>query len=183
MVQKKLIMLKPTKQDLADAINKQIHDVIAPDLKILFCGINPGLYTAATGFHFARPGNRFWKALFYGGITDRVLNPSEQDELLKYGYGITNFVSRTTNAAAELSKEEYIAGAENLKAKILFYRPKILAILGIEAYRKGFQKPKAKIGLHDEKIGETKIWVLPNPSGLNAHFTAESIGELMRGIK
>lgn len=173
---------KPSKEDLQDAIHKTINDVIKPDLKILFCGINPGLYTAATGFHFARPGNRFWKALYLAKITNRLLDPSEQEELLDVGCGITNFVSRTTNAASELTLKEYQEGAKNLEIKILEYKPKILAILGIEAYRKGFQRPKAKIGLQKERIGDTKIFVLPNPSGLNAHFTAETIADLLKEV-
>ncbi len=121
---------KPTKEQLLAAVDKTVRDVIAPDLRVLFCGINPGLYTAAVGHHFARPGNRFWPALYAGGFTDRVLSPFDERELLKSGYGITNVVPRTTASADLLTKEEIVAGGERLRAKVLRYRPRILAVLG-----------------------------------------------------
>jgi double-stranded uracil-DNA glycosylase len=159
----------PSKEEIRKAANKTIHDVIAPNLKILFCGINPGLYSAATGHNFARPGNRFWPTLFKSGFTDRLLSPYEERKLLEYGYGITNIVKRATASADELSKEELIEGAKELKRKVAKYTPSYLAVVGLTAYRTAFKSPKAKIGLQEEKLGNTSIWVLPNPSGLNAH--------------
>ena len=169
---------KPTKQELLEAVHKTISDVIAPDLKVLFCGINPGLYSGATGHHFARPGNRFWKTLYSAGFSQNLLAPHEQDELLKNGYGITNICERTTARADELTTEEIKAGGENLRAKVLQYKPKFLAVLGITTYRIAFDQPKAVLGLQTEKIGATRVWVLPNPSGLNAHYQANQLAEL-----
>jgi double-stranded uracil-DNA glycosylase len=159
----------PTKEEIRKAANKTIYDVIAPNLKILFCGINPGLYSAATGHNFARPGNRFWPTLFKSGFTDRLLSPYEERELLEYGYGITNIVKRASASADELSKEELIQGAKDLKRKVEKYTPLYLAVVGLTAYRTAFQFPKAQAGLQEEKIDKTLVWVLPNPSGLNAH--------------
>lgn len=159
----------PTKEEVGNAKNKKIQDVIAPNLKILFCGINPGLYSAAVGHNFARPGNRFWPTIFRSGLTDRLLSPYEERKLLEYGYGITNIVRRATASADELSKEELIQGAKELKRKVRNYTPAYLAVVGLTAYRTAFKFPKAKIGLQEEKIDKTLVWVLPNPSGLNAH--------------
>ena len=160
-----------------------MRDVIAPNLRVLFCGINPGLYTAAVGHHFARPGNRFWPALHAGGFTDRVLSPFDEDELLKSGYGITNVVSRTTATADQLSRDEIIAGGELLRAKVLRYKPRVLAVLGVGAYRTAFNQPKATIGRQAETIGDTILWVLPNPSGLNANYQAPDLARLFGELK
>jgi TDG/mug DNA glycosylase family protein len=146
-----------------------VPDVIAPHLTVLFCGINPGLYSAAVGHNFARPGNRFWPAIFGAGFTDRLFSPSEEWKLLEYGCGITNFVRRATASADELTKDELIKGAKRLKTKVRLYTPKYLAVVGLTAYRIAFKVPKAKIGLQKNTIGKTLIWILPNPSGLNAH--------------
>lgn len=158
-------------------------DVIAPNLRVLFCGINPGLYTAAVGHHFARPGNRFWPALHAGGFTDRVLSPFAERELLKSGYGITNVVPRTTASADQLTRAEIIAGGEQLRAKVLRYQPRVLAVLGVGAYRTAFNRPKATVGRQAETIGETVLWVLPNPSGLNANYQAPELARLFRDLK
>ena len=174
---------KPTKEQLLAATEKTVRDVIAPDLRVLFCGINPGLYTAAVGHHFARPGNRFWPALYAGGFTDRLLSPFDERELLKSGYGITNVVSRTTASADQLKKEEIIAGGERLRAKVLRYRPTVLAVLGVGAYRMAFSKPKANIGRQEDQIGRTVLWVLPNPSDLNANYQAADLARLFRALK
>lgn len=174
---------KPTREQLLAATEKTVRDVIAPDLRVLFCGINPGLYTAAVGHHFARPGNRFWGALYAGGFTERLLSPFDERELLKSGYGITNVVPRTTATADLLTKEELIAGGEDLRAKVLRYRPRILAILGLGAYRHAFAKPKAKIGRQQELIGKTIVWVLPNPSGLNANYQANHLAQLFTELR
>ena len=160
-----------------------MRDVIAPDLRVLFCGINPGLYTAAVDHHFARPGNRFWPALFAGGFTDRVLSPFEERELLKSGYGITNVVPRATASADALTKDEIVAGGERLRAKVLRYRPRILAVLGVGAYRTAFNQPKAVVGRQGERIGNTMLWVLPNPSGLNANYQAAALARLFRELR
>lgn len=161
---------RPTKRELIEARTRTTDDLIAPDLKILFCGINAGLYSAATGFHFARPGNRFWKALHLAGLTDRQLDPSEEHELLELGYGITGFCRRATASASELSKEEIVEGGKKLVKRVEKYQPKILAVLAMTAYRTAFDRPKAKLGLQVETIEATRIWLLPNPSGLNANY-------------
>lgn len=174
---------KPTKQQLLAATDKTVPDVIAPDLRVLFCGINPGLYTAAVGHHFARPGNRFWPALHAGGFTDRVLSPFDERELLKSGYGITNVVPRTTASADQLTKEEIVAGGEQLRKKVLRFRPRVLAVLGVGAYRTAFNQPKATVGRQNEMIGSTIVWVLPNPSGLNANYQPAQLAQLFRELK
>ena len=174
---------KPTREQLLAATEKTVRDVIAPDLRVLFCGINPGLYTAAVGHHFARPGNRFWPALYAGGFTDRVLSPFAERELLKSGYGITNVVPRATASADLLTKEEIVRGGERLKAKVLRYRPRVLAVLGVGAYRTAFNQPKATVGRQEERISNTTLWVLPNPSGLNANYQAADLARLFQELK
>jgi TDG/mug DNA glycosylase family protein len=173
----------PTHAELLAANDKSIPDLIARNLQVLFCGINPGLWSGATGHHFSRPGNRFWPALHAGGFTPRVLKPFEETELLSYGCGITSFVNRTTATAAELSDAELIAGALRLQKTVRKYRPAMLAILGIGAYRTGFGRKKAALGLQAETIGETRVWVLPNPSGLNAHQTPASLAKLFAELR
>ena len=174
---------RPTRADLLSAINRTVPDVIAPRLKILFCGINPGLYTAWAGHHFARPGNRFWPALFAAGFTERLFRPDEEHLLLHLGYGITNLVGRATVAADELSREELEAGGAILREKILQYQPKCVAVLGLTAYRLAFQRPKARLGEQPEKFGAIPVWILPNPSGLNAHFTPKALANLFREFR
>jgi len=174
---------KPTREEIAAAAGKTVRDVIAPNLRVLFCGINPGLYTAAVGHHFARPGNRFWKALYDGGFTDSLLSPFDERELLKSGYGVTNVVRRATAAADELTKEEVISGGRRLAVRVRSYRPACLAILGLGAYRTAFDQAKATVGLQQEKIGDTILWVLPNPSGLNANYQQADLARLFRQLK
>jgi len=174
---------KPTRADLLAAADRTVPDVIAPGLKVLFCGINPGLYSAWSGHHFARPGNRFWPALHAGGFTPRLLRPSEERDLLALGYGITNVVRRASAAADELSVEELIAGGRALRARVRRHRPRFLAVLGVGAYRTAFARPKAVLGLQPEPIGETKVWVLPNPSGLNAHYRAADLAKLFGRLR
>ncbi len=175
--------MKPTREEIAAAAGKTVPDIIAPRLKVLFCGINPGLYSGATGHHFARPGNRFWRSLHEGGFTSRLLAPHEEGELLRYGYGITNFVERATNSAAELSARELAEGGQRLREKVLKLQPKWLAVLGVGAYRTAFAEPDAALGPQPEPIGPTRVWVLPNPSGLNAHFTPASLAEVFRELR
>jgi TDG/mug DNA glycosylase family protein len=173
---------KPTREELLAAADKLVPDVIAPGLRILFCGINPSLYTAAVGYHFARPGNRFWPALHAAGFTDRVLHPSEQQVMLANGYGITNVVDRATATADALSAPELADGGRKLEAKVRRYRPRVLAVLGVSAYRSAFGRPKAVVGAQPESIGDTRVWVLPNPSGLNAHYQLDALARLYRQL-
>ena len=174
---------KPTKAELLASKDKSIPDVIAPGLRVLFCGINPGLYSGATGHHFARPGNRFWPALYASGFTDRLLSPYEEQELLKNGYGITNVVNRATATAAELSSEELVAGGQRLLATARRFRPRYIAVLGVTAYRAAFGRPKAGFGQQDERIAESIVWVLPNPSGLNAHYQAKDLARVFGELR
>jgi TDG/mug DNA glycosylase family protein len=165
---------RPSPADLAAAANRTIPDVL-PDtgepLHVLFCGINPSLYSAATGWHFARPGNRFWPALHLSGFTPRRLAPAEQDLLGGYGLGITNLVARATAQAAELDPAELRAGGERLLSLIADRRPGILAVAGVTAY----PRPRAAICPQPDSLGGARLWILPNPSGLNAHWTLEAI--------
>ena len=175
--------MRPTKADLAAAFGRTLPDVIARNLDVLFCGINPGLYTAAVQQHFGRPGNRFWPTIYRAGFTPRLFHPSEQRELLQHGCGITNVVARATATAAELTPADLVEGARILDAKVSRYRPRVLAIVGIGAYRTGFSRPKAKMGLQEETIGNARIWILPNPSGLNANYQADSLAALYRELR
>lgn len=168
--------MKPTPADLAAAAGRTVADVGGPGLSVLFSGINPGLYTAATGHHFARPGNRFWPALHRGGFTERQLHPSEQHLLPGYGLGITNVAARATARADELTADELRAGGVILERLVAAWQPRFLAVLGVTAYRVAFARPKAAVGPQEHLIGSTRVWVLPNPSGLNAHYTAETLG-------
>jgi len=168
---------------LAEAKGKTLPDVIAKNLRVLFCGINPGLYTAAVGHHFARPGNRFWPALYKSGFTNRLLSPFDERELLKAKLGITNVVSHATASASEVTKEDFVRGGRTLRRKVRRYRPRIVAILGIEAYRKAFGQLEVQIGEQDETIGEARLWVLPNPSGLNANYQLKDFTRLFRKLR
>src|SRR5258706_4301119 len=176
-------MHKPTPEELLAATGKTLDDVLRRDLDVVFSGINPGLYTAAVGCHFARPGNRFWPVLHRSGFTPRLFSPDEQRGLLDLGIGMTNVVARGTNAADELTPAELAEGARALERRIKRYRPRVLAILGIGAYRTGFARPQARMGLQDETIAATRIWVLPNPSGLNANYKPAELVELFRELK
>jgi TDG/mug DNA glycosylase family protein len=178
-----MIKAKPTKEDLADALNRTVPDLIAPGLKVLFCGINPGIWSGATGLHFARPGNRFWKVLHLAGFTPRLFDPAEEDQLLEHGCGITCFVDRTTARADELSKAEFEEGGKRLVEKITVYRPEVLAVLGIGAYKAAFGKKSAAIGPQEEMIAETPVWLLPNPSGLNANYQLPALVELFSDLR
>lgn len=170
-------MNTPTAAQMAAAHGTTIPDVIGPDLRVLFCGINPGLWSAAVGKHFARPGNRFWPALHASGFTPRLFSPYEQDELLDLGLGISNVVARGTARADELTPDEFRNGGKILAAKVDQYRPKWVAILGIGAYRTAFDRKRATIGPQQETLSASRIWVLPNPSGLNAHWTPTTLAE------
>jgi TDG/mug DNA glycosylase family protein len=167
----------PTSEELLAAAGRTIPDVLGPGLDVLFCGINPGLWSAWSGHHFARPGNRFWPALHRSGFTPRQLRPAEQEDLLALGLGITNVVERGSARAAELTRAELRAGGAALAEKVTVYAPRWLAVLGVTAYREAFDEPKASIGRQERTIGTTRVWVLPNPSGLNAHFTLDALAE------
>ncbi len=181
-VQPRVPFIKPTPAELEDAFGRSIPDLIRPGLKVLFCGINPGLYSGATGLHFARPGNRFWPALHAAGFSQRLLAPWENAELLEAGYGITNLVPRTTATAAELRDDEYREGRNALARKIRKYSPRWVAVLGLGAYRTGFGKADAKIGRQTERIGASGLWVLPNPSGLNANYQLPQLTEMFKEL-
>jgi double-stranded uracil-DNA glycosylase len=163
--------VSPTRDQLESARDRLLPDVAGPGLRVLFSGINPGLVSAWTGHHFARPGNRFWPALHRSGFTPRQLRPDEQEELLDLGLGITNVVPRATARADELTRGELLTGGETLVA----LEPAWLAVVGVTAYRTAFGRPRAVVGAQDERIGPTGVWVLPNPSGLNAHYTPAAL--------
>ena len=173
---------RPTRAEVLAAAGKTVPDVIAPGLRVLFCGINPGLYTAATGHHFARPGNRFWPVLHRAGFTPRLLAPWEERELLDSRYGITNLVARATATAAELEREEFVDGARRLARKVKRYRPAWVAVIGIGAYRSAFARPKAVIGPQPERLGPARLWLLPQPSGLNANHQMPELTAAFREL-
>nr|WP_240197535.1 G/U mismatch-specific DNA glycosylase [Nonomuraea lactucae] len=160
-----------------------IDDVLGPSLDVLFCGINPGLMSEATGHHFARPGNRFWPALHLSGFTPRRLTPAEQHLLPQYGLGVTNVVARPSAKASELTREELVEGGRRLAGLVAEVRPKALALLGVSAYRTAFARPKAIVGPQAELVGGASVWVLPNPSGLNAHWTLAGIAEELSRLR
>ena len=168
---------RPSREEVAAAADRTIPDLIADGLQVLFSGINPSLYSAATGHHFARPGNRFWPALHRAGLTPRLLHPSEQFMLPGMGLGITNVVARASARADELSRAELVEGGAVLAALAKRRRPRFLAILGVTAYRTAFARPKAVIGAQDHKIGGVRVWVLPNPSGLNAAWQIDRLAD------
>ncbi len=173
---------RPTERALQLSRNRRLPDIIAPGLQVLFCGINPGLYSAAVGHHFARPGNRFWRALHAAGFTPRIYLPSEDAQLVKVRCGLTNIVSRATASATELSGTELVDGRRRLERKVRDYRPIWVAILGIGAYRLAFGRPEATIGPQSERIGDARLWVLPNPSGLNANYPPASLARAFRRL-
>jgi TDG/mug DNA glycosylase family protein len=176
-------LFKPTKDQIRAAHGRTVPDVIGPGLKVLFCGINPGLYSAAVQHHFGRPGNRFWKALHAAAFTPRLLSPFDEDELLGWGYGITNLVGRATAGASELARDELVAGVRVLQAKAQQFRPWCVAVLGLGAYRSAFGRPGAGTGLQAEALGPSRLWVLPNPSGLNGHYQLERLAELFADLR
>jgi TDG/mug DNA glycosylase family protein len=174
---------KPTREQLAEAAGKTIADVIAADLDVLFVGINPGLYSAAIRHHFGRPGNRFWPALYASGFTPRLLSPFEEQVLLDHRLGITNIVARASARADELTDDELVAGAAILHTKARRYRPRFIAFLGVTAYRTALARPGATTGQQGERLGESILWLLPNPSGLNAHYQLDDLATLFRELR
>jgi TDG/mug DNA glycosylase family protein len=174
---------RPTRAELERAVSRRVADVIAPDLEILYCGINPGLYSAAVGHHFARPGNRFWPVLHLAGLTPERLGPFEEARLLEHGQGITNLVARATARAEEISALELARGAIRLRRKVERYRPAKVAVLGLGAYRRAFVVPSAQVGLQPDPFGGARLWVLPNPSGLNAHYQLAELARLFARLR
>jgi double-stranded uracil-DNA glycosylase len=159
-----------------------IPDLVGPDLRVLFCGINPGQRSGELGLHFARAGNRFWKLLHAGGFTDHVFAPAEQVALPALGIGITNLVERVTVAASDLRREELRAGRHILEAKVRGLRPRYVAVLGLGAYRTAFARPSAEVGEQEERIGESGLWLLPNPSGLQARYQMPEMTAFYRDL-
>jgi TDG/mug DNA glycosylase family protein len=174
---------RPTRADLERARGKSIPDVIAPGLDVLFVGINPSLWSGAVGLHFARPGNRFWRALHQAGLTDRLLAPSEGRELLRRRIGVTNLVNRATASADDLDIADYRRGARRIAAKVRRYRPKMVAFVGMGAYRRAFDRPRAGGGLQEERLAGAAIWVLPNPSGRTAGYQMPALARAFRGLR
>jgi TDG/mug DNA glycosylase family protein len=168
---------RPTPEALSAARGGKVPDLIAPGLRVLFCGINPSLYSAAVRHHFARPGNRFWPTLHRAGFSQRLLRPEEEQELLQSGVGITNVVARATAAADELTEEEYAAGSRILRRKLKLYRPRVIAFLGLGAYRLAAKHPQATVGRQAQAFADVETWALPNPSGLNAHYQLDALVE------
>jgi TDG/mug DNA glycosylase family protein len=163
-------------------VEQALADLVGPDLRVLFCGINPGTLSGELGLHFARRGNRFWKLLYAGGFTETVLSPEEQHILPELRIGITNLVGRVTAAASELGVGELRAGAANLETKVAVLRPRCVAVLGLQSYRAAFRRPQATIGLQPERLGETLLWLLPNPSGLQARYQLPEMNDMFRSL-
>jgi TDG/mug DNA glycosylase family protein len=174
---------RPSRAQLEAARDRLVPDVLAADLDVLFCGINPGLYSAYTGHHFARPGNRFWPALHGAAFTPRLFVPGEQDLLPALGLGITNLVARATARADELSTAELAAGGERLTQVVDECRPRVLAVAGVTAYRTAFGRPDAVVGRQVSTLGAAILWILPNPSGLNAHYQLPALIEEFAGLR
>jgi TDG/mug DNA glycosylase family protein len=176
---------KPTRDELEAALGKSVPDIISEDLDVLFCGVNPGLWSAAVQHHFARPGNRFWKALHLSGFTEALIRPDDERQLLEHRLGITNIVDRATRSAIELGKPELQEGALHLEAKARRWRPRCVAVLGVGAYRTAFRKPRATLGLQPEMLASAHVWLLANPSGAQARYQlGDVVGQLqeLRGF-
>ncbi len=174
---------RPSRAQVAAAFGRTVPDLVAPGLAVLFCGINPSLYSAAVRHHFARPGNRFWPTLHAAGFSDRLLHPSEERTLLPRGYGITNLVARATATADELRPEELVAGARRLERKVRRFGPAWVAFLGVTAYRTALGRKGAVVGPQDEPFGGARVWVLPNPSGLNAHYQLTDLARVFAALR
>jgi len=183
MSRKALVPWKPTKAQVLAAQNKRVPDLVAQDLTVLFVGINPGLYTAAIGRHFGRPGNRFWPALYTSGFTPRLFSPFESALLLDLNLGITNVVSRATARADELTDDELRAGGKRLDAKVRRWRPTVAAFVGLGHYRVVSGVKDARVGLQEDLFGGSHAWVLPNPSGLNAHYQPAALAKLFGELR
>lgn len=164
-------------------MSKGTPDLIVRGLDVLFCGINPGLYSAAVGHHFARPGNRFWPALFAAGFTPRLFSGFDDGELLGLGCGLTNIVKRSSARADEVGADELRHGAKLLRRKLARYRPRFLAVVGLGAFRTAFERPRAVVGPQPERIADTTVWLLPNTSGLNANHLPAQLALLFEDLR
>lgn len=174
----------PSKQELAAARDSEtVPDIVGPGMSLLFIGINPGLYSGATGHHFARPGNRFWPALYRAGLTPRLLHPSEEAELLGFGVGLTKLVHRATATAAELKDEELRAGGARIRRMVTRYKPRLACFLGVGAYNQAYGLKGTAVGVQDEPLGRAELWVLPNPSGLNANYQMPDFVRLFTQVR
>ena len=174
---------KPSRAEQLESIRRRVPDVIAPDLDVLFCGINPGLYSAAVGHHFAGPGNLFWPTILATGFTPRLFTAFDEAELLSLGFGITNIVPRASATADDLTLDELRAGARTVRRKVRKYKPRYLAVLGLIAYRRAFENNKAQVGLQPDKIGASSVYLLPNPSGLNAFHQPAVLNQLFSDFR
>lgn len=174
---------RPSRDQIAAARGATVPDVLVPHLRVLFVGINPGLYSGAVGHHFARPGNRFWKALHLAGFTDRVLSPFEELRLLDVGVGITNLVERATAGAEDVTPDELRRGARRVARKVCRHAPAVVAFLGLGAYRTAFGRGGAEVGPQPERICRSGVWLLPNPSGLNAHYQLEDLARVFASVR
>lgn len=174
---------RPTRDELEAARGREIRHVLARDLALVFVGINPGLWSGATGHHFAKPGNRFWPTLHRSGFTDRQLAPHEDVLLPRYALGVTNLVGRTTARADELTDDEIRDGARALARRLRPYRPRTVAVVGVGAFRLGFERPKAGIGPSDVELAGARVWALPNPSGLNAHYQLDDLARVFAELR
>ena len=173
----------PTRAELEQAYDAVIPDLVGTRVRVLLVGINPSLYSGWSGRHFARPGNRLWKALHEAGFTDRLLHPSETDAILEAGLGITNLVARSTARADELTSEEMRAGVEPLRQLVRRLRTPYVAFLGVTSYRVAFGRPRAQVGRQPEPFEDAVAWVLPNPSGLNAHYQQPALSAAYRELR
>lgn len=174
---------KPTREQLLAAKNKKsVPDIVGPGMRVLLVGINPGLYSGATGHHFARPGNRFWPALHLSGFTPRQLHPSEERELLAYGVGMTKLVHRATATAAELTREEYRRGGGRVRAMVRKWRPRGVCFLGVGAYGAAYGVKRVMVGRQAQDLGGAMLWVIPNPSGLNANYQLPDFVRMLREV-
>jgi double-stranded uracil-DNA glycosylase len=174
---------RPSPEDLAAAVGTTIPDVIGPRLRVLFCGVNPGLWSGAAGHHFARPGNRFWRALAASGFTTAVVSPFDDHTLLHVGLGITNIFPAATRSAAEVTQSELRQGVLDLKRKVRTWRPRAVAVLGLEAYRKGFERADATIGRQHAGLAGAQVWVIPNPSGIQAYYPFDRLVAELRALR
>lgn len=179
---KTLAPWKPSREIQLKAIARRVPDVIAENLNVLFCGINPGLYSAAVGHHFAGPGNLFWPTIHRAGLTPRLFTAFDEPEMAALGFGITNLVPRASKDAEDLTKEELRAGAKTVKRKARKFKPRFLAVLGLAAYRTAFEKTKAQVGYQDA-VGDTKVYLLPNPSGLNAFHQPAVLNQMFLAFR
>jgi TDG/mug DNA glycosylase family protein len=177
-----------TREELERFRDAAVPDLVGDDVRLLFVGINPGLWTAATQTHFAHPGNRFYPALLQAGLIEREIDRSagfsddDRSHLVARGIAITNLVNRATVRASELTKDELRRGGERLGGVVAKLQPRVVAVAGITAFRVAFRQPKAQLGHQPERIGGAELWAVPNPSGLNAHETTASLAQWYRRV-